>query len=320
MLVMLYGLIGYFAFLGAILYAIGFVGDFLVPKTIDSGVAEPWGQAAVVDALLLALFAIQHTIMARPAFKKWWTRYVPVAIERSTFVLIASLIFGLLFWQWRPIPTVVWTVEHALARNLLVGLSLIGWALVFYSSFLIDHFDLFGLRQTFFHWRGWTYTHPAFQKPLLYRLVRNPLMLGFVIAFWSTPHMTYGHLLFAGLSTAYILVGIQFEERDLLRILGEDYRQYRRRTPMLFPFLRRSASLRRVGQIRSIDADRIRLWRIGRAAVRAEFLLRIPNSPGFASSSAPCAIATIASSSSARDSRSSVRGFPGWRRAGWSTA
>lgn len=239
MLVMLYGLVCYFAFFGAILYAIGFVGNFVVPKSIDTGIIESPAKAVAIDALLLGLFAIQHTIMARPGFKKWWTRYVPVQIERSTFVLAASLLLMLLFWQWRPMPGVVWSVEHELAGALLTGISLIGWGLVFYSSFLIDHFDLFGLRQTFFHWRSWTYTHPPFKKPLLYQLVRNPLMLGFLLAFWATPVMTQGHLLFAGLSTAYILVGIQFEERDLLRILGEDYRLYRRRTPMIFPWPRK---------------------------------------------------------------------------------
>lgn len=241
MFVMLYGVIGYLSFVVAILYAICFLGGFLVPKTVNSGEVEPWVRSVVIDSLLLGLFAVQHTIMARPAFKKWWTRIVPVAIERSTFVLVASLILILLFWQWRPLPGVVWSVEHEFAKPLLVGLSLVGWALVFYSSFLIDHFDLFGLRQTFFHWRGRTYTHPTFQKPLLYRLIRNPLMLGFLIAFWSTPVMTQGHLLFAGLATAYIFVGVRFEERDLLRILGEDYRRYRQRTPMLVPWPRKNA-------------------------------------------------------------------------------
>lgn len=238
MLVMLYGIIGYASFVVAILYAIGFLGGFIVPKTVNSGTTAPAAFSALIDSLLLGLFAVQHTIMARPAFKKWWTRLIPVAIERSTFVLIASLIFLLLFWQWRPLPTVIWSVEHNIARILLIGLSLAGWALVFYASFLIDHFDLFGLRQTFFYWRRRPYTHPAFQKPLLYRLVRNPLMLGFLMAFWFTPLMTQGHLLFAGLATAYILVGVQFEERDLQRILGEDYRRYRLRTPMLLPWPR----------------------------------------------------------------------------------
>ncbi len=231
-----YGLVAYGFFLAAFLYAIGFLTVGLVPKSIDTGPAVPLWEAILVNSLLLGAFAVQHTIMARPAFKRWWTQIIPPAMERSTFVLAASLLLLLLFWQWRPIPGMLWQVEHPVGWTLLTGISLLGWATVLYTSFLIDHFDLFGLRQVFLNWRGQPYTHPRFIERSLYRVIRHPLMAGFLVAFWFTPTMTYGHLLFAGLTTAYIFIGVAFEERDLVRALGPQYLDYRARTPMLCPY------------------------------------------------------------------------------------
>jgi protein-S-isoprenylcysteine O-methyltransferase Ste14 len=230
-----YGLVAYAAFFVTFLYAIGFVSSLGVPKAINDGPVGPAGTAILVNVLLLGLFAVQHTIMARPAFKAWWTRIIPKPIERSTFVLAASACLLLLFWLWRPLPSSIWHVENAVGRGVLIGISMVGWAIVLYSSFLIDHFDLFGLRQVVLHARGIEYRHHPFVERSLYRLIRHPLMAGFIIAFWVTPDMTVGHLLFAGVTTAYILFGITVEERDLVKFLGDDYLAYRRRTPMLIP-------------------------------------------------------------------------------------
>jgi len=230
-----YGVVAYLAFFAAILYMIGFLGGVLVPKGIDDGQPAPLAQAVAVNVLLILAFAVQHTIMARPAFKRWWTQYVPKPIERSTFVLVASAILLITFWQWRPISGVVWSVEGTAGRAVCYALFALGWALVFYSSFLINHFDLFGLRQVFLHFKNESYKPVPMKVVSLYQLVRNPLMLGFFIAVWATPVMTYGHLLFAACMTAYIFIGIQFEERTLSRELGAVYEAYRRRTPMLFP-------------------------------------------------------------------------------------
>lgn len=240
MLSFVYGAACYALFLGTFLYMMGFVANLIVPKSIDSGITGAIGTAIAVNLSLLGLFAVQHTIMARPAFKRWWTRIIPVQVERSTFVLVTCLILIAMVWFWRPMQASVWHVDGQAARCAIWSLHYLGWAIVLYSTFLIDHFDLFGLRQVWLHWRKQTYTHAPFAMPWLYRLVRNPLMLGFVIAFWATPEMTQGHLLFAVATTAYILVGIQFEERDLLRILGEDYRRHRARTPMLLPWPKRN--------------------------------------------------------------------------------
>ncbi|OFV91115.1 MAG: hypothetical protein A3J75_02475, partial [Acidobacteria bacterium RBG_16_68_9] len=210
----------------------------VVPKSIDSGAAASLGEALLVNLGLLALFAVQHTVMARPGFKKAWTRIIPEPIERSTFVLVASLLLLLLFWQWRPLPAVVWELESGIASLLLWVLFWCGWVLVFGSSFVIDHFDLFGLRQVTLFALGRKYTYPTFQVSAFYRFVRHPLLLGFLIAFWSTPRMTVGHLVFALAITGYIVMGIQFEERDLVRFHGAPYEAYRRRVPMLLPRLR----------------------------------------------------------------------------------
>lgn len=229
-----YGTVCYLIFLGTFLYAVGFVGNFLVPKTIDTGPVVPLAEALAVNVLLLGLFAVQHSVMARPAFKRWWTRTVPPHLERSTYVLASSLVLLLLFWLWRPMPGAVWAVGPPVTAALWVVFGF-GWVVVLVSTFLIDHFDLFGLRQVVLHARGGAYTTPPFRVRGLYRVVRHPIMLGFLIAFWAAPTMTWGHLLFAGMTTAYILVGVWLEERDLKLTIGAAYGEYRRRVGKFVP-------------------------------------------------------------------------------------
>lgn len=240
-LAVLYGGACYTAFLATFLYAIAFVAGFGVPKHIDNGAQTPLWTALAIDIGLLALFAVQHSGMARPAFKRWWTRFVPPAIERSTFVLVSSAVLALLFWLWRPLPQVVWHVDAGLARGVLWGVSLFGWLLVLTSSFTINHFELFGLRQVWMHALGRVAKDEPFVIRAMYRIVRHPLMLGFLIAFWVTPTMTIGHLLFTAVVTGYIFVAVKFlEERDLVAMHGDTYRDYQRKVPMLLPGRRRS--------------------------------------------------------------------------------
>jgi protein-S-isoprenylcysteine O-methyltransferase Ste14 len=234
---MAYALVAYVVFLGAFLYAIGFVGDLVVPKTIDSGPASPLTAALAIDAALLGLFAIQHSVMARPAFKRWWTTIVPAGAERSTYVLLSSLALILLFWQWRPLATPIWSLS-GLAAQLVSGLFVVGWLVVLASTFMLSHFQLFGLTQAYAAFRDRAVENIPFHTPMLYGLVRHPIMLGFIIAFWATPVMSVGHLVFAVATTLYILIALQLEEADLIAAFGAKYRDYRRRTPMLIPFPR----------------------------------------------------------------------------------
>jgi protein-S-isoprenylcysteine O-methyltransferase Ste14 len=239
---MLYGCAAYVLFLVTFLYAIGFVGDLGVPKSIDSGPPVPLTAGALLVNLgLLTLFAVQHSVMARPAFKRAWTKVVPEPIERATYVLCASLVLLLLFWQWRQLTSPVWTIESTVGIVAVWAVFWVGWALVLVSTFLIDHFELFGLRQVFTHLAGRTVPVPVFKTPFLYRLVRHPLYLGFLLAFWATHAMTLGHLLFAAATTGYILIAIQLEERDLVALFGERYRVYRRQVAMLLPLPGRKA-------------------------------------------------------------------------------
>jgi len=249
--VFVYGVASYALFFGTFLYAVGFVGNLGVPKSIDSGAEGTFAGALLTNALLLGVFAVQHSVMARPAFKRAWTRIVPAPAERSTYVLFSSLALVLLFWQWRPMGGVVWDVRNESARVALHAICATGWLTVLTTTFLIDHFDLFGLRQVWLHVRGRPYTPLAFGTPGPYRVVRHPLYVGWLLAFWAAPTMTAAHLVFALVTTGYILGAIRLEERDLLAAHGEPYRRYRERVPMLIPRL----GLRRRTERRPATAD-----------------------------------------------------------------
>ena len=232
----LFGAVAYLTFLVTILYAIGFVEGIAVPKSIDFGAAAPMGTALMINIGLMSLFAVQHSVMARKPFKQWWTRFIPQPVERSTYVLFASLTLLLLFWQWRPMPAVVWHIEEPEIAAVIVGLSFLGWVIVFTSTFLINHFELFGLSQVANDLSGRQMPAPTFRTPLYYNFVRHPIYLGFIIAFWAAPTMSVGHLLFAAVTTAYVFVGILLEERDLIELFGDEYRRYKQRVSMLVPW------------------------------------------------------------------------------------
>jgi protein-S-isoprenylcysteine O-methyltransferase Ste14 len=236
----LYGLVAYAVFFASFVYAIGFVEGVVVPKTIDVGGAAPMPEALIVNLLLLSVFAVQHSLMARKQFKEWWTRIVPASVERSTYVLFSSLALALLCWQWRAMPAVVWQIADPHIANAVIGLSLVGFLIVLTSTFLINHFELFGLHQVANNLGNRPMPAPRFRTPLYYKLVRHPIYLGFIIAFWAAPTMTVGHLLFAVVTTGYIIIGTLLEERDLIEMFGDEYRGYRERVGMLVPW-RKSA-------------------------------------------------------------------------------
>ncbi len=236
LLVSLYGIVSYVVFFLSFLYAIGFVGNLVVPKSIDSGEPGTVIFSLIINLLLLSLFAVQHSVMARPGFKKWFIRFIPVAVERSTYVLLSSLILFLLYYCWQSMPEIIWNIESSIGRLILMSLFWFGWLFVLLSTFMINHFDLFGLRQVYINFKGQEYSEIEFRTVGLYKLCRHPIMLGFIIAFWATPTMTVGHLLFAVVTTAYIFIALQFEERDLIKYFGDMYKTYKKNVPMVFPF------------------------------------------------------------------------------------
>lgn len=235
-IIFIYGLLAYVVFLISFLYAIGFVGNILVPKSIDSGVESTIFFSLVINIILLSVFALQHSIMARPKFKKWFTTIIDPAMERSTYILLSSIALLLIYWQWQPMTSIVWDVENEILFNVLKGIFFLGWFIVLISTFMINHFELFGLAQIFNNLKNRQTSNPKFQKNYLYKIVRHPIMLGFIIGFWATPTMTIGHLLFAVVTTVYILIAVKYlEEKDLLKAIGEKYELYQKEVPMIIP-------------------------------------------------------------------------------------
>ena len=242
LLVFIFGVIVYLLFLFTVLYGIGFVGNIAVPKSVDSGAPSPLAASILINLLLVIIFAMQHSVMARPAFKKQWLRFIPEPAERSIYVLFTNMSLLLLFWQWRPLPTTVWNFQNGMMHIALTSLFWMGWLCVVISTFLINHFDLFGLRQVYLYLCGIEYTPVQFKEPLPYKYVRHPLMLSFLIAFWATPQMSIGHLQFAIGMTLVIFIGIAFEERDLLKAYGDSYARYRQQVSMIIPLPKKPKS------------------------------------------------------------------------------
>ena len=234
-LAFIYGLICYLIFFATFIYTIGFVGNLIVPKTLDSDLNGTLIQGILIDILLIGVFAIQHSLMARPSFKEWWKKIIPNSIERSTYVLMSSLALLLLFWQWRSLGGIIWNIQNPIISNIIYGIFALGWLIALLSKFMINHFDLFGLRQVYLYLRGQEYEYLGFRTPGFYKYVRHPIMLGFVIAFWATPIMTVSHLIFALGLTIYMLVGIKLEETDMISIYGNLYQEYRQQVSMLIP-------------------------------------------------------------------------------------